>query len=344
MKKRKKLFISIFSIFAFVLSIFSFNLFKNANAMAIDNSISTSIDDIELYNVDGSISYSFSPDFLSIGNSVNNVDLDDYSPVLRFHFKNGVISHNTFDFVLFNIRLNAYFTYYDSNDESIFYQDYSNWYVYTRAISSGDYYLNESYLPFDYGVVGSNITAYFTSLIIDTSATNYGSDVVNYIDLHFDFESYANSNLFTSFIINIMSVECYTYSTSYSRSQFDNSIDTFYNEGYNNGYSSGYNNGYDLGYNNGNNIGYSSGYNVGVNEYKTLYDNLVVQYNDLQDLYNDYLDGNVSFNTLVWNIATIPFESFKQIWNVDLLGLNIGNFVTALMFVGVVVFIWKKFL
>lgn len=109
-------------------------------------------------------------------------------------------------------------------------------------------------------------------------------------------------------------------------------------------YTIGFNDGYNSGYT----YGYTSGYNSGLSSnnsyYHQLYDELVVQYNDLQELYNDYINGNVSFNTLVWNIATIPFESFKQIWNVDLLGLNIGNFVTALMFVGVVVYIWKKFL
>lgn len=109
-------------------------------------------------------------------------------------------------------------------------------------------------------------------------------------------------------------------------------------------YTIGFNDGYNSGYT----YGYTSGYNSGLvsnnSYYRQLYNELLIQYNDLQKLYNDYVNGNVSFNTLVWNIATIPFESFKQIWNVDLLGLNIGNFVTALMFVGVVVYIWKKFL
>lgn len=74
------------------------------------------------------------------------------------------------------------------------------------------------------------------------------------------------------------------------------------------------------------------------------YNQLVQNYNDLQDLYNDYLNGNVSFTALIWTIATTPFETFKTIWNVDLLGVNLGGLCVSLMFVGLVLWIWKKFI
>lgn len=58
----------------------------------------------------------------------------------------------------------------------------------------------------------------------------------------------------------------------------------------------------------------------------------------------DLQDYEFSFPNLIWTIASTPFESFKQIWNVDFLGLNIANFVIGLLSALIFIYILKKVL
>lgn len=102
------------------------------------------------------------------------------------------------------------------------------------------------------------------------------------------------------------------------------------------------------------NIDYYSGYNAGLevanrwqnmyNELESSYNSLKNQYNDLLRQYNNYINGNVTLDTLIWNIATTPFETFKTIWDVDVLGVNLGSLCVGLMFVGIALYIWRKFI
>lgn len=59
---------------------------------------------------------------------------------------------------------------------------------------------------------------------------------------------------------------------------------------------------------------------------------------------SDLQDYDYSFPNLIWTIASTPFESFKQIWNVDFLGLNIANFVIGLLSALIFIYILKKVL
>lgn len=100
---------------------------------------------------------------------------------------------------------------------------------------------------------------------------------------------------------------------------------------------------YQEGYTNGYQEGQSDGYNDAYNSQQTIIDRLNDEYDNLNERYQDYINGHTNFAALVWSIASTPFETFKTIWDVDLLGINIGNFVIGIMFVGIVLWAWKKF-
>lgn len=53
---------------------------------------------------------------------------------------------------------------------------------------------------------------------------------------------------------------------------------------------------------------------------------------------------NYNAPQLLWLIASTPFESFKQIWSVDFLGLNIANFVIGLLSALILIYILKRVL
>lgn len=64
-------------------------------------------------------------------------------------------------------------------------------------------------------------------------------------------------------------------------------------------------------------------------------------YNDLNNSYQNLLNGN-NFANLFFTIAQTPFESFKTIWNVDFLGVNLAGFVTGILFIGLIIWLIKK--
>lgn len=83
--------------------------------------------------------------------------------------------------------------------------------------------------------------------------------------------------------------------------------------------------------------GYQIGYDAGVYSQQPYIDSLTDRYNSLANRNVEF-----SFRNLVWYIASTPFESFKSIWNVDFLGLNIASFFTGLFSVFIIVWILKK--
>ncbi len=98
-----------------------------------------------------------------------------------------------------------------------------------------------------------------------------------------------------------------------------------YDSGYNQGNNVGYTNGYNEGYYQGNTEGYESGYRVG-------YDNgYSVGFND---------DNN--FTELFISIGETPVNTFKQILNFDILGVNVAQFVLSLLTLFIVVAGIKK--
>lgn len=74
-----------------------------------------------------------------------------------------------------------------------------------------------------------------------------------------------------------------------------------------------------------------------ISNQKNTIDNQARQISDLQN-------PDFTFPNLIWTIASTPFESFKQIWNVDFLGLNIANFVIGLLSALIFIYILKKVL
>lgn len=110
------------------------------------------------------------------------------------------------------------------------------------------------------------------------------------------------------------------------------------------------------------NSNYSQAYNLGfndavrdnqttINTLNTQITNLnqelkqkIIELRTLQEHYNAISNKPLDINmrNLIWYIAETPFTSFKNIWNVDFLGLNIASFITGLLTIFVVLYIIKK--
>lgn len=68
---------------------------------------------------------------------------------------------------------------------------------------------------------------------------------------------------------------------------------------------------------------------------------LTVENARLREIISAYESGNTMQN-LLWTVAGTPWESFKNIWNVNVLGLNISGFVTGLITALVIIWLVKK--
>lgn len=91
------------------------------------------------------------------------------------------------------------------------------------------------------------------------------------------------------------------------------------------------------------------GFNVTINQLKNQITSLNVQItqkdNTIEAQARQIRDlQEYSAPQLIWTIASTPFDSFKQIWNVDLLGLNIANFAIGLLSALIFIYILKKVL
>ena len=92
------------------------------------------------------------------------------------------------------------------------------------------------------------------------------------------------------------------------------------NNGYNQGYSEGYNQGYTQGETNGYNQGYNQGYSEGINQ-----------------------EGN-SLYDMVLAVVDTPFRVFNQIFDFDVLGINIKNIVLSFATIVIAIFVIKRFI
>lgn len=57
----------------------------------------------------------------------------------------------------------------------------------------------------------------------------------------------------------------------------------------------------------------------------------------------DTLTNGYDLNNLMWTIGSVPFESFKQIWNVNFFGVNLADFFLGFVTFFVALFVVKKF-
>lgn len=100
-----------------------------------------------------------------------------------------------------------------------------------------------------------------------------------------------------------------------------------------------YQRGYSVGYNNGQNAGYSSGYSAGVEAVSQT------QYNSGYSAgYNEGVSNsnNYSFLGLISAVIDAPIKAFTGLFNFNLLGVNIMQFITALFTLAVIITIVKK--
>lgn len=115
-------------------------------------------------------------------------------------------------------------------------------------------------------------------------------------------------------------------------------------------YSQGYNDGLNAA-NEYNDI-IINNYQVEIQGYNDVIDNLHVEVTNLKQQINikdaqikTYQQGanDYNLNRMIWTIASTPFESFKQIWNVNFFGVNISTMITGFITGIIVLWIIKKF-
>lgn len=87
------------------------------------------------------------------------------------------------------------------------------------------------------------------------------------------------------------------------------------------------------------NTGYQNGYRTAEESYIDEVAQLESANATLQSQINM---GTTNANALFWTIASTPFESFKTIWDVDVLGLNISGFVLGVLLALIILYIIKK--
>lgn len=88
-----------------------------------------------------------------------------------------------------------------------------------------------------------------------------------------------------------------------------------------NSYNQGYNDGYLVGFDSGENVGYSNGYNQGYNDGFNV-DNTVF----------------TIFNGIL-NVALVPINFFLNIFNFEILGINLKSLISALLTVAVIIIV-----
>ena len=149
--------------------------------------------------------------------------------------------------------------------------------------------------------------------------TYNGADI-NYLELKFSQYNVAQSGFYANA----------TFSSYLIANTYELGFDAGYNQGYGAGHVAGYDEGHiagkDFGYNNGYLEGKEFGFNTGYNQGYT----------------EGYSIKDMNFTNLIWTIGALPFESFKTIWDVEFLGINISNFVTGLLMALAAIFIIKR--
>lgn len=202
--------------------------------------------------------------------------------------------------------------------------------------------------------VASGYNLSYTLVNSSQNVLSYGSiinnDVVSFADYDNDF--YGEFDLTTGYVgVAVSNTSLY----------FDNSYALAYNRGYNAGYNAGYDfaqSSYQSGYNDGvreaetnfNNgiypnsnsyiAGYDAGHSAGVDEsYQAGYSAGYAKAR-ADTTWIDSSTANAS--DLIWTIGATPWESFKNIWNINFLGINLASVVTGLVTALVVIWLIKK--
>ena len=113
------------------------------------------------------------------------------------------------------------------------------------------------------------------------------------------------------------------YVFSGSSNDYDYGYNTGYGSGYNDGTSDGFTSGYNDGFDDGTKSGYTSGYNKGYSDGSN-----VDQKNTLQGLFLTAFQS--------------PFHLFQQMFDVNVLGINLGSLLASLIVLLVCAFVIKR--
>lgn len=211
------------------------------------------------------------------------------------------------------------------------------------SIYNPNYYAPKFTFYFD-SIPISNFELFFDNfnkcdvILIDSDSNAINFSVNGVFTLTLDYIYSLNSN-FGNYVTDMV--------ISYNNADSVGSI--YSNLGYSRGFSNGYN--YAFYSNNGiiNELTEENDLLKNANDdlfnrvisMQTSIDNLTRSYNDLNVSYQNLLNGN-NFANLFFTIAETPFASFKQIWNVDFLGVNLAGFVTGIIFIGLLIWLVKK--
>ena len=185
---------------------------------------------------------------------------------------------------------------------------------------------------------------YFTNMNnVQVRISDYSDNICNlYVNANeYVFISSSITDLVPFFEYEIYSINIINYNSNSdtTNGQINGSNNSLV--AYNNGYSDAKNS---LSYyeNELSNLEKENAYLVdNINNLQQDYDNLNIQYKDIKHQFNEYLKGD-NFVNLFFTIAETPFASFKQIWNVDFLGVNLAGFVTGILFIGLLIWVVKK--
>lgn len=308
------------------------------------------------YETAGAYNFVSSSEFLSSNFLINSVPCknsyfqsfgDSYSSL---GLNNGF---DTFDRFMFNIKLTSsplsngvdYFLYFKGESQGSYNQRdytlasrfryrYSNdtdggisnvsFYgvqlgsVYGCMILSLDNYATNSIQNFDFQYV--EIGCY----------TSYAYDIPDILDVNFNYIRYVNSQGagFTIFIPQDGSLSTWNttrwweYRVYYLNANTQYNNNDYYKQGFYNGQQQGLSIGQTEGYNNGFNAGQTEGFNAG------------------------YVEGlntgsNFTFNSLISSVIDVPVRTFTNLFDFDLLGVNLASFFYALLTMCVVIVILK---
>ncbi len=113
--------------------------------------------------------------------------------------------------------------------------------------------------------------------------------------------------------------------------QVDDSSDAMYNSGYADGWND-YKDNFSTeieeektkSYNEGKSKGYADGYNVGYSKAS-----------------NDYLESNYTFGGLLGAVFDVPIQTFRGLFNFEILGVNMASFISSLIALAIVIIFVK---
>lgn len=309
----------------------------------------SSLNDIDIQLETGDVATSYVPyqqnDFISFNTTLVSYPFVEYSTNFTscyFDFYYDGYTYGTLDYISGITNKNVFSLYTDNkstllNNKVTFYAydintkaiDYNNsFYFYIMAD-----YINENNSYDNLSIFNSNVVKVIRGSHLDFNKyfkNKYTQDPAAYGCTKYNFISYVdlNNNSVNIFIplFNDNDRMYYKFNIFY----LDNSTLEDYINGYKNGSLDGYNKGYDK----GKNDGYNSGYDVGVDfGYSGGYHD---GFNKGVSESNDY-----TFLGLISACIDAPITYFTNLFNFELLGVNLSAFLTGLFTLCVIVTIVK---